>query len=76
MVMERDVVSEAREVSESRYGAVVQMHANPAYLKRLLEILWHKDHIIQEVEELEFGPRWSFAKVARPPLENGSSIGW
>ncbi|NMP22593.1 hypothetical protein [Sulfobacillus harzensis] len=41
----------------ARQGTVVRVHTNPACLMRSLEIQWHDPiPLIEELEELEFGP--------------------
>ena len=55
-IREGDEVVDPREASGIRRGTVMQVRVNPACLMRSLEILWHNDHTIEELPEIEFGP--------------------
>lgn len=55
-IREGDEVVDPREPSGGRRGTVIGVHTNPACLMRSLEIKWHNDYTIEELEEIEFGP--------------------
>ncbi len=55
-IHEGDEVIDPRDATGGRRGTVVRVRSNPACLMRSLEIQWHNDYSIEELEEIEFGP--------------------
>lgn len=55
-IQEGEVVVDPRADGVGRLGMVLQVRRNPACLMRTLVVRWNDTFVIEELEEIEFGP--------------------
>lgn len=55
-IQEGEVVVDPRTDGVRRLGMVLRVRRNPACLMRTLVVRWNDTFVIEELEEIEFGP--------------------